>query len=63
METIKIPEVAKTLAMKNAYIQKRFQESPQSLRILLHCNITYLKVIGSIFHENCEFTFVKWINA
>ena len=22
-----------------------------------------LKVIGSIFHENCEFKFVKWINA
>ena len=28
METIKIPEVAKTFAMKNAYIQIRFQESP-----------------------------------
>ena len=28
METIKIPEVAKTFAMKNAYIQKRFQERP-----------------------------------
>ena len=28
METIKIPEVAKTFEMKNAYIQKRFQESP-----------------------------------
>ena len=22
----------------------------------------FLKVTGSIFHENCEFTFVKWIN-
>ena len=28
METIKIPEVAKTFTMKNACIQKRFQESP-----------------------------------
>ena len=24
---------------------------------------TSLKVMGSIFHENCEFTFVKWIST
>ena len=28
METIKIPEVAKTFSMKNAYIQKKFRENP-----------------------------------
>ena len=29
----------------------------------LECNKIILKVIGSIFHENCEFTFIKWINT
>ena len=35
METIKIPEVAKTFAMKNAYIQKRFQESPKVIENII----------------------------
>ena len=39
METIKIPEVAKTFAMKNAYthIQKRFKGSPTVIENIITC--------------------------
>ena len=39
METIKIPEVAKTCVMKNAYIQKRFQESPIVIDNIITCTL------------------------